>query len=92
MHNGIKRRENGELLFSFVDDVMTPDFFIGSPTMPESSSEQIRALVPGAVLQQRTCDWIEPNSLEIKREVVTRQNIDQLVLKTLAVIRLLVDK
>ena len=67
-----------------------------SPSLPETQ-------VPGTVLEVEhnlIYDWLDPESRildrpgsnNVKLEIISRQNIDQLVLKTLAVIRLLVDK
>ena len=61
---------------------------------PEHVCDQNRAQVPGAVPEQRrsVMDFSEPENTEVKKEYITREIIDDLVLKTLGVIRLLVDK
>ena len=62
-----------------------------------SSSEHVcdqnRTQVPGAVEPLNFGVLrLEPENVEVKKEIITREIIDQLVLKTLGVIRLLVDK
>ena len=57
-------------------------------TVPEL--ENVNQTVPGMVWpESHRAASAEP---EVKVEIISRHNIDQLVLKTLAVIRLLVDK
>ena len=58
-----------------------------SSIMPETS-------VPGSLGENRQiCDFIYPEIHgEVVKEVITRENIDKLVLKTLSVIRHLVEK
>jgi len=69
----------------------SPQFSVVSS--PEHVCDQNRAQVPGAVPEQRrsVLDFSEPENTEVKKEYITREIIDDLVLKTLGVIRLLVD-
>ena len=68
--------------------------FFAVVSSPEHVCDQNRAQVPGAVAEQRrsVMDFSEPENTEVKKEYITREIIDDLVLKTLGVIRLLVDK
>ena len=66
--------------------------FRTTSVMPETSVSTSLVGGGGGENHRQICDLLFPEHVQVTKEVITRDNIDKLVLKTLKVIRTLVEK
>ena len=60
--------------------------------VPAETSISTSLVGSGGGENRQICDMLFPEHVQVTKEVITRDNIDKLVLKTLKVIRTLVEK
>ena len=60
--------------------------------VPAETSISTSLVGRGGGENRQICDMLFPEHVQVTKEVITRDNIDKLVLKTLKVIRTLVEK
>ena len=68
------------------------NFRSGSAQVMPETSISTSLVGSGGGENRQICDMLFPEHVQVTKEVITRDNIDKLVLKTLKVIRTLVEK